>query len=250
MGLPKITVPEYSLKLPSTGKEYKYRPFLVKEEKILLIAMESEDEQQIINATITIIKNCVVGDLNIDDLPMFDIEYIFLQLRGKSKGEQLELKYTCPKCAGSIPLSINIDDIKVEQEDSHNTKIELNDTLGIVMKYPNIEIQKALSASGEDEKKIAIEGMFETIIRCIDYIYDAESTYPAKDHTTKELTEFLESLNDTQFQQISHFFESAPALKHKVDLHCKNKTKGKETKGKVCNYKEEVTLEGLASFFD
>lgn len=258
MGLPTITVPEYTLKLPSTGEEYKYRPFLVKEEKILLMAMESEDETQIMDATISIIKNCVVGELDIDELPMFDIEYIFLQLRGKAKGELLELKYSCPKCKGQIPLSINIDNIKVITKEGHSTKIELQDNLGIVMKYPNITIQKILTAyqTEEEEKdRVVIEGLFETIIQCIDYIYDAESTYPAKDHTKKELTEFLESLNDNQFQEISKFFETSPALKHEVKLHCKNQvkgkeTKGKETKGKVCNYKEEVKLEGLASFFE
>jgi len=248
MGLPKITVPEYTLKLPSTGKEYKYRPFLVKEEKILLIAMESEDESQIIDATITIIKNCVVGDLNVDDLPMFDIEYIFLQLRGKAKGELLELSYKCPRCNGTIPLSININDIAIQRTEKHNTKIELTDNLGIVMKYPDIAIQKKLVDIQKDSTNI--EGMFDTIIHCIDYIYDAESTYPAKDHTEKELKDFLESLNDEQFKKVSEFFETAPALKHNVNLHCKNKTKDKETKGKVCNYKEEITLEGLASFFE
>ena len=248
MGLPKIAVPEYSLILPSTGKEYKYRPFLVKEEKLLLIAMESEDQQQIIDATITIIKSCIVGDLNIDDLPMFDIEYIFLQLRGKAKGEVIDLNYKCPKCNGQIPISINIETIEIEKKDGHNTKVELTDNLGMVMKYPNIAIQKKLVDIQEESTNI--EGMFDTIIHCIDYIYDAESTYPAKDHTTKELTEFLESLNDTQFQKVSKFFETAPSLKHDIELHCKNKTKGKETKGKVCNYKEKVTLEGLASFFE
>ena len=248
MGLPTITVPEYTLKLPSTGEEYKYRPFLVKEEKILLIAMESEDEAQIIDATITIIKNCLVGDLNIDDLPMFDIEYIFLQLRAKAKGELLELKYKCPKCESKIPLSINIEDIKVTTKEGHSTKVELQDGLGIVMKYPNISIQKQLVDIQKDATNI--EGMFETIIHCVDYIYDAESTYPAKDHTAKELKEFLESLSDTQFQKLSSFFETSPSLKHEVELHCKNKTgKGKETK-KVCNYKEDIVLEGLASFFD
>jgi hypothetical protein len=249
MGLPTITVPQYSLTLPSTEKEYKYRPFLVKEEKILLIAMESEDESQIMNATINIIKNCIVGDINIDDLPMFDIEYIFLQLRGKSKGEILELKYTCPKCNGQIPVGINIDDIKVNKKDGHSKKIELNDTLGIVMKYPNINIQKKLASIVKDSSEI--EGLFETIIHCIDYIYDAESTYPAKDHTQKELTDFLESLNDSQFQKVSKFFETAPSLKHEVKLECKGKIKGDDKKkSKTCGYKEDLVLEGLASFFD
>ena len=253
MGLPTVTVPEYNLILPSTKKEYKYRPFLVKEEKVLLIAMESDDEKQIMDATINIIKSCLIGDINVDDLPLFDIEYIFLQLRGKAKGELLELKYKCPKCEGSIPVGINIDDVKVKEKEGHTKKIELQDNLGIVMKYPNIDIQKKLLDMKDDAHNI--EAMFESMIYCVDYIYDAESTYPAKDHTKKELTTFLESLSDNQFQKISNFFETAPALKHEIELHCKNQpkgkeTKGKETKGKVCNYKEKIMLEGLASFFD
>ena len=247
MSLPTITVPQYSLTLPSTGKEYKYRPFLVKEEKILLIAMESEDEKQIIDATVNIIKNCIVGEIDIDDLPIFDIEYIFLQLRGKAKGEILELKYTCPKCKGQIPLAINIDEIKVEKKDGHSNKIELTDDVGVVMKYPNIEIQKKLTDIAKNTTEI--EGLFETITNCVDYIYDEESTYPAKDHTKKELHDFLESINDEQFQKISKFFETAPSLKHEIELHCKNKVKGKGKEKKECGYKETTMLEGLNSFF-
>ena len=247
MSLPTITVPQYSLILPSTGKEYKYRPFLVKEEKILLIAMESEDEKQIIDATVNIIKNCIVGEIDIDDLPIFDIEYIFLQLRGKAKGEILELKYTCPKCKGQIPLAINIDEIKVEKKDGHSNKIELTDVVGIVMKYPNIEVQKKLTDIAKNTTEI--EGLFETITNCVDYIYDVESTYPAKDHTKKELHDFLESINDEQFQKISKFFETAPSLKHEIELHCKNKVKGKGKEKKECGYKETTMLEGLNSFF-
>ena len=167
MGLPTITVPEYTLKLPSTEEEYKYRPFLVREEKILLMAMESEDETQIMDATIDIIKNCVVGELDIDELPMFDIEYIFLQLRGKAKGEMLELKYKCPKCEGEIPIGINIDEIKAEPTEGHNNKIELNDKLGIVMRYPNIDIQKKLMNIAKEGSEI--EGMFESIIHCFEF---------------------------------------------------------------------------------
>ena len=247
MTLPTITVPQYSLTLPSTGKEYKYRPFLVKEEKILLIAMESEDEKQIIDATVNIIKNCIVGEIDIDDLPIFDIEYIFLQLRGKAKGEILELKYACPKCKEQIPLAINIDEIKVEKKDGHSNKIELTDVVGIVMKYPNIEVQKKLTDIAKNTTEI--EGLFETITNCIDYIYDAESTYPAKDHTKKELHDFLESINDEQFQKISKFFETAPSLKHEIELHCKNKVKGKGKEKKECGYKEKTMLEGLNSLF-
>ena len=240
MGLPTITVPQYELALPSTGKTIKYRPFLVKEEKILLIAMESEDTKQIINATKEIIKNCITGEeLNVDAMPLFDIEYVFLNLRAKAKGEIIELKYKCPKCEGEIPLDINIDDIQVKKNDKHTSTIKINDELGIVMKYPTINSQ-ATDAGKEND----IEGLFNTIINCIDYIYDKDTTYKSTDHTEAEMKTFLESLTDAQFQEVSKFFETQPKLQHEISLHCKNKVKKKE-----CNHKEKQTLEGLASFF-
>ena len=241
MGLPKVAIPEYSLTIPSTKKQIKYRPFLVKEEKLLLIAMESEDEAQIIDATKNVINNCVYGDVNVEEMPIFDMEYIFLNLRSKSKGEQLDLKYNCPTCQSEIPININIDDINVQFEDDHTSKIELNDKMGVVMKYPNMMLQSKIEK--EDNK---IDQLFSSILECIDYIYDENTTYSSKDHTKKEMTEFIESLPDEHFQKIAKFFESAPKLKHTVKLHCTHK-KGKN--GKVCNYKNEEVLEGLASFF-
>ena len=248
MGLPTIAVPEYTLTIPSTGKEVKYRPFLVKEEKILLLAMESEKTEEIITATKTIIENCVYGDINVDEMPTFDIEYIFLKLRAKSKGEVLELKYKCPKCESEIPISINIDDIKVIQQDKEHTKdIKLNEDLGIMMKYPNLSLQTKIAQAPDDKPEI--EGLFDTMTACIDYIYDKETTYPSKDHTDQEMTTFLESLTDGQFQKLAKFFETSPSLKHNVELHCKNKVKGKGKEKKECGYKEKITLEGLNSFF-
>ena len=248
MGLPTIAVPEYTLKIPSTGKEVKYRPFLVKEEKILLLAMESEKTEEIITATKTIIENCVYGDINVDEMPTFDIEYIFLKLRAKSKGEVLELKYKCPKCESEIPISINIDDIKVIQQDKEHTKdIKLNEDLGIMMKYPNLSLQTKIAQASDDKPEI--EELFDTMTACIDYIYDKETTYPSKDHTDQEMTTFLESLTDDQFQKLAKFFETSPTLKHDVELHCKNKVKGKGKEKKECGYKEKITLEGLDSFF-
>ena len=247
MGLPTIAVPEYTLTIPSTGKEVKYRPFLVKEEKILLLAMESEKTEEIITATKTIIENCVYGDFDVDEMPTFDIEYIFLQLRGKAKGEVLDLKYKCPKCEGEIPININIDDIEVIQQDKEHTKdIKITEELGVMMKYPNLSLQTKIT---QEENKPEVERLFETMIACIDYIYDKETTYPSKDHTQKEMTDFLESLTDNHFQKIAKFFETAPALKHKVELHCKHKVKGKGKEKKECGYKEQITLEGLNSFF-
>ena len=248
MGLPTIAVPEYELTLPSTEKQIKYRPFLVKEEKVLLIALESENQINIINAIRTIISNCLYGDINVDEMPTFDVEYIFLKLRAKSKGEVLELKYKCPKCEQEIPIAINIDDIKVVQQDKEHTKdIKINEDLGVMMKYPNLSLQTKIAQAADDKPEI--EGLFDTMTACIDYIYDKETTYPSKDHTEQEMTTFLESLTDNQFQKLAKFFETSPSLKHDVELHCKNKVKGKGKEKKECGYKEKITLEGLNSFF-
>ena len=247
MGLPTIAVPEYTLTIPSSGKEVKYRPFLVKEEKILLLAMESEKTEEIITATKTIIENCVYGDIDVEEMPTFDIEYIFLQLRAKAKGEVLDLNYKCPKCELEIPLAINIDDITVQRNKEHTKDIKLTEELSVMMKYPNLSLQSKVA---QEDKKPEVERLFETMTACIDYIYDKETTYPSKDHTEKEMIDFLESLTDTQFQKMSNFFETSPALKHNVELHCKNKVKGKGKEKKECGYKEKITLEGLNSFFD
>ena len=247
MGLPTIAVPEYTLTIPSSGKEVKYRPFLVKEEKILLLAMESENTEEIIGATKTIINNCVYGDIDVDEMPTFDVEYIFLQLRAKAKGEVLDLKYKCPKCELEIPIAINIDDITIQRNKEHNKDIKLTEELGVMMKYPNMSLQ--MEVAQNTDTKTDVEKLFETVISCIDYIYDKETTYPSKDHTEKEMTDFLESLTDEQFQKLSKFFETSPVLRHHVELHCKNKVKGKGKEKKECGYKEKITLEGLNSFF-
>ena len=259
MGLPTIAVPEYSLILPSTEKEIKYRPFLVKEEKLLLLAMESEDEKQIMEATKTVIKNCVFGDIDIDTLATFDIEYIFLWLRGKSKGEEIELKYTCPDCKNPIESSFNIEEIKINRKEDHTNKIELTDTLGVVMKYPTMNMQQIIDTDADGKNQVDL--IFKSIVTCIDYIYDEEKIYAHKDHTKKELEDFLDSLTDTHFQKISKFFETMPILKHVITIKClhsmnvPDKTvdkKNKKTKSKIvsCGYTEEIVLEGLASFFE
>ena len=155
MGLPRIVVPEYSLILPSNGKEIKYRPFLVKEEKLLLIAMESDDEKEIVNATKNVIKNCVFGDINVDELPIFDIEYIFLWLRGRAKGEKIELKYKCPSCDSDIPLEFNIENVKVIKQEGHDKKIELTNDLGVMMKYPDMLLQAAIEKTKDLVDKLS-----------------------------------------------------------------------------------------------
>ena len=246
MGLPTIVVPQYTLTIPSTGKEVKFRPFLVKEEKILLLAMESEKTEEILLATKTIIENCVFDNLDVDNMPTFDMEYIFLQLRGKAKGEVIELQYKCPTCEGPIDLNINIDDVKVSKNENHTNDIKLTEDLGIIMKYPNMKLQMDVAHTSKENSDV--EQLFNTIVKCVDYIYDKENTYPSKDHTKKEMNDFLESLTDTQFQNIAEFFSTAPVLKHSVDLQCKNKSPKSKGK-KECGYKEKKVLEGLNSFF-
>ena len=226
MGLPKIAVPEYQLTLPSTGKDIKYRPFLVKEEKLLLIAMEGQNEQEILTAVQNVISECVLEDIDANTLPMFDIEYIFLWLRAKSKGEIIDLKYTCPTCKGPIPVGFNIEDIKMHYDEKHSTKIELTNDLGVVFKYPNVALQKKISELPDDLTQIDM--IFKTVFLCVDYIYDGETTYSSKDHTEKEMMDFLESLTDEQFQKLSIFYETMPKLKHTIKLECKNKVKGEE----------------------
>ncbi|SVB91123.1 uncharacterized protein METZ01_LOCUS243977, partial [marine metagenome] len=218
MGLPTIAVPEYELEIPSSKLKVKYRPFLVKEEKILLLALESEKQDNIVNAIKHIIETCVYGETNVNEMPTFDLEYIFLQLRAKSKGEVIELKYECPKCKTELPINISIDDIKVTFQDKHTKKIELDTNLGVVMKYPTVDIQNDIIITGEDgEKTSQVEGIFTMVTKCIDYIYDEQNTYPLKDHTEKEVDDFINSLTDVHFQKISKFFDTMPTLKH--DIH-------------------------------
>jgi hypothetical protein len=247
MGLPKIAIPEYSLKLPSSGKEIKYRPFLVKEEKLLLIAMESEDDKQIITATKNVLRSCIFDDVNVDEMPIFDIEYVFLWLRGKAKGEKLELKYSCPKCETILQVDLNLEDIKVQKQDEHNPKIEITDSVGIIMKYPNMEMQSKIELLGETND---IETLFESIRLCIDYIYDNETIYANKDHTKKELDDFIESLTEDSFKKLSKFFETMPKLKHTINLKCAGQPAVGKKKKNNCDYTEEMVLEGISSFFD
>ena len=244
MGLPTIAVPEYELEIPSSKLKVKYRPFLVKEEKILLLALESEKQDNIVNAIKHIIETCVYSETNVNEMPTFDLEYIFLQLRAKSKGEVIELKYECPKCKTELPVNISIDDIQVTFQDKHTNKIELDTNLGVVMKYPTVELQNEITKTLTGENKSQVEGIFTMVKSCIDYIYDNENTYPLKDHTEKEVDDFINSLTDTHFQKLSSFFDTMPVLKHEFQVKCT-----KKKKDKTCSYKETQTLSGLQSFF-
>jgi len=238
MPLPKISTPTYELEIPSTGKKIKYRPFLVKEEKILIIAMESEDNKQIANAVKDVISGCIITrGVKVEELSTFDIEYIFLNIRGKSVGEDVEVLITCPDDNQTqVPTLINLDDIKVHISKEHKRDIDLGNDLVLRMKYPSMnEFIKSNFSSAES---IGVDDTFDLISSCIEQVYNEEESWNASDCTKKELSEFLEQLSSKQFKQIETFFDTMPKLSH--TLKVKNPKTGVES---------EVVLEGLTSFF-
>ena len=238
MPLPKIATPTYELVLPSTKKTITYRPFLVKEEKLLVLALESEDQKQITNAVKAVIKSCITTrGIKVETLPTFDIEFLFLNIRGKSVGEVVEVNITAPDDGETqIPVSINLDDIQVEESEDHDKTIQLDATLRMDMKYPSLEqFIKNNFAVGDE---MNLEKSFELIASCIDKIYNEEEVWDTSDVTKKELMEFLEGMNSAQFKHIEKFFETMPKLSHTVEV-TNPKTKEKST----------VVLEGLSSFF-
>ena len=238
MPLPKIATPTYELELPSTGKSIKYRPFLVKEEKVLVIALESEDTKQITNAIKAVLKNCVLTKgIKVETLPTFDIEFLFLNIRGKSVGEELEVNVICPDDGETqVPVTINLDDIQVQKSDNHDNQIKLDDNIMMELKYPSLD--QFIKNNFEFDEKNAMQQSFDLIASCIDKIYTEEEVWATADCTKKEMSEFLESMNSTQFKGIEKFFETMPKLSHTIKVTNPNTKK-----------KSEVVLEGLASFF-
>ncbi len=237
MPLPKIATPTYELVLPSSGRKIKYRPFLVKEEKILIIALESQDQKQIANSIKSILSNCILTrGTKVEKLSTFDIEYLFLNVRGKSVGEQIEVMVTCPDDGKTqVPMSINIDSIKVEKSKNHKTDIKLDDQFTLKMRYPSLN-EFIKTNFNVDEMKV--DDTFELIASCVDQIYSKEESWTQEDCTKKELVEFLEGLNSSQFKEIEIFFETMPKLSHKVKV--KNPNTGVES---------DIVLEGLQNFF-
>lgn len=238
MPLPKIATPKYDLELPSTGQTIQYRPFLVKEEKLLVLAMESEDTKQITTAIKSVLKNCIqTRGVKVEQLPTFDIEYLFLNIRGKSVGEEIEVNIICPDDGETeVPVNINIDDIQVQKDDEHDNKIKISDDLMMVMKYPSLD--QFIKNNFDFENKNAMDQSFELIATCIDSICTEDEVWAAADCTKKEVNEFLESMNSSQFKGIEKFFETMPKLSHTIKVT--------NPKTKV---ESEVVLEGLASFF-
>ena len=236
MPLPKINTPTYELVIPSTGKKIRYRPFLVKEEKILIMAMESEDTAQITNAVKDVIKSCIsTRGVKVEELATFDIEYLFLNIRGKSVGEVSEFKITCPDDEETkVDIQVNLDEVKVQIPKEHTNKLQVSDEITITMKYPSLDVfvkNNLVDNPGVDD-------LFKLAATCTDSIAEGEDVYEGKDHTTKELVEFYESMDSVQFSKVQKFFETMPKLTHTIE---------------VFNPKTEVTspivLEGLASFF-
>jgi len=238
MPLPKIATPTYELELPSTGETIQYRPFLVKEEKLLVIALESEDNKQITTAIKTVIKNCILTkNIKVESLPTFDIEYLFLNIRGKSVGEEIEVNIICPDDEETqVPVKINLDDIHVQKNEDHTNKIKLDSSIMMQMKYPSLD--QFIKTNFDFDNKNAMDQSFELIASCIDKIFTEDEVWSTADVTKKELNDFLESMNSSQFKDIEKFFETMPKLSHTIKVT--------NPKTKV---ESDVVLEGLASFF-
>ena len=238
MPLPKISTPSYELVIPSTEKKIKFRPFLVKEEKVLILAMESQDSKQIANAVKDVIKSCILTrGVKVESLSTFDIEYIFLNIRGKSVGEEVEVMVTCPDDGTTqVPATINLDDIQIQKNDKHSRDIKLDDEYILRMRYPSLnEFIKTNFNSNED---ISVDDTFELISSCIEQVFSEEESWAASDCTKKELTQFIEQLNTKQFKEVESFFDTMPKLSHIVKVTNPN-----------TNVENEVLLEGLQSFF-
>ena len=238
MPLPKIATPVYELELPSTGKTIEYRPFLVKEEKVLVIALESEDTKQITTAIKNVIKICIkTKGIKVEELPTFDIEYLFLNIRGKSVGEEIEVNVTCPDDGETqVPVTINLDDIEVQKNDEHTNRIKVDDSIMMEMKYPSLD--QFIKNNFDFNDKNAMDQSFELIATCIDKIFTEDEVWAVEDCSKKEIVDFLEQMNSSQFKEIEKFFETMPKLSHSITV--KNPKTKKEN---------VVVIEGLAGFF-
>ena len=237
MPLPKIATPTYELELPSTKQKIKFRPFLVKEEKLLVLALESEDTKHITTAIKTVIKNCIsTRGIKVEELPTFDIEFLFLNIRGKSVGEEVEVNIIAPDDGEtSISVKIDLEDIKVKENEDHDKQIRIDDTLMMEMKYPSLD---QFIKNNFDFEETNVDQSFDLIATCIDKIYNEEEVWSTADVTRKEVVEFLEQMSSNQFKQIEKFFETMPRLSHTVEI-----------KNPVTKVKSTVVLEGLSSFF-
>lgn len=233
MPLPQIEIPTYELELASSGKKIKYRPFLVKEKKILMMAYEAKSTDDAYLAVKQIVNNCTFGQLSVEDMPLFDLQYVFLKIRSKSVGEISKFKFPCPNCKASISSMINFENVKLQKSEENDPKIMINERIGIMMKYPSIKIEKIIETSdvtNVDEK---------IILNCIDYIFDGDSLYHAADCSNEELLDLLNNLTEEQYKKIQKFFKTLPKLQHPISYECKQ-----------CKNTGTFMVDDLNTFFD
>jgi NAD-dependent dihydropyrimidine dehydrogenase PreA subunit len=235
MGLPTLATPKYELTIPSTGQKIEYRPFLVKEEKVLLLANETKDEREQIRAMKQVIENCTFSKVDIDSLASFDIEYLFLKLRSKSVGETIEVGIKCSSCAESCPTTVNINDVEVKFDPKFTNRIKLSETVGVLMRYPNYEDMINLSQIQKSENS---EDVMAFIAGCIDKIYDDKQVYNTSDFTKEEVVKFMDELSQVGLKKIMAFFENMPVMQKDIKIKCPK-----------CSKESEVTLRGAQSFF-
>lgn len=239
MSLPKINSPIYETRLISSGKIVKFRPFLVKEQKLFLMAAESNDTKDITNTIKQVLQNCVLTeDIDIENLPIFDLEYLFLQLRAKSVGEISKLTYKCNNkidenktCGNVVEINVDLNSIQPTIPKEHNPKIQLSKNLGMTMRYPNFSMLNKLNIESELD-------MFKILVSCIDYIYDNDSIYYTKDYTSDELNEFIDAMSQDDLEKVKNFFTTMPKIEKDVEFKCKK-----------CGYTETMHLEGIQNFF-
>ena len=243
MALPKIDVPIYEATLPSNNQVVKFRPFLVKEQKLLLMSAQSTDTKEVIDSIKNILKNCIITELDIDILPVFDLEFLFLNLRARSVNEVVDIKYKCNNqlpdgegelktCNGSVEYKIDVLEIKPEFGENHSNKVEITENLGMVLRYPTFEMMKRIENKKEDE------AVFELLMECIEYIYDKENIYYTKDTERDDLVEFIDNLQQKHLESIKVFFDSMPKIKKELDFICPK-----------CGLEDKIVLEGVQSFF-
>ena len=240
MPLPTIETPTYELKVPSSGKKIKYRPFLVKEEKILIIALESKDQNEITNAVKDVLKKCILTrGVKVDDFPTFDIEYIFLNIRAKSIGEDINLTVTCPDDGETqVPVTVYVDEIKVIKQEGHETDIVIDDKLTLRMKYPSLNQFVENNFEVDDDPKTLVNKTFKVVADCMDTDFTEEDAWEAKDYTSDERVKFVEQLNSKQYKKVEKFFATMPKLSHTIEVINPNTKK-----------KNSIVMEGLADFF-
>ena len=234
MALPQLNNARYEVVIPSTGQTVTYRPYLVKEEKVLMMAMESNDSKMIMNATSDVIKACVFEDLDLDKLAMFDIETLFIALRSKSVGESIDLAVKCEECDSRNDVQVSFDDIKAPEINEDNNIIMVTDSVGITLRYPSFKDISSIKPGSEE----SIDGALDLVVKCIDNIFDDDGVYDSKNETKKSLTDFVESLSSEQFIKLSNFFAETPSLAYDMEFECSQ-----------CKAKNVQELRGLQSFF-